>query len=151
MCCVGFFAAMPMFLVGQLSELLRSPCCAVPICSCLGPCILCADCCTCLSVCLFLFRCCIFVVVWVVWCCCCGRRWGGRWECLILLNLWSWCWAIKHIVLLVVRARSPMSVVLAVVPVVVLPYVALFVLVFAFSVSLLPFLFLCERLWEDIG
>ena len=94
----------------------------------------------------FLFSFSFFVIVVVVWRCRSGRGWGGRWECLILLDLWSRCRAVKHVVLLAVRARSPLAVVLAIVPVVVLPCVALFVLVFAFSVSLLPFLFLCEGL-----
>ena len=67
MCCMKFFAAEPMFLVGQLSESLQSPCCAVPICSCLGPCILCAGCCTCLSVCPYLSRCCTSCRLYLCW------------------------------------------------------------------------------------
>ena len=94
----------------------------------------------------FLFALAFLVVVRVVGCICVGRGWGGRWERVILLYLWPWCWAIKHVVLLAVWARSPLVGVLAVVPVVVLPCVALSALVFAFSVSLLAFVFLCERL-----
>ena len=70
---------------------------------------------------------------------------------MILLYLWPWCWAIKRVVLLAVRARSPQVVILAIVPIVVLPCVALLAFVFAFAVSLLAFEFLCERLGEDVG
>ena len=99
----------------------------------------------------FLFAFSFLIVVRVVRCSCVGRGWGGRWKCLILLYLWAWCWAIKHVVLLNVRARSPRVVVLAIVPGVVLPCVAFLALVFAFAVSLLAFEFLCERLREDVG